>query len=254
MPGSENSDNTQEPCANPDPNRYVWIPAGTFTMGSPADEVEKDSDERPQTVVTLTQGFWMSKCQTTQAEYVAVMGSNPSFFRGDVKRPVEQVGWNDAIDYCGKMTVRMRASGRLPENYEYRLPTEAEWEFACRAGAETRFSFGDDYGGLGQHAWFIGNSGKTTQPVGCKPPNAWGLHDMHGNVWEWCSDWYGESLPGGSVNDPRGPATGLRRVNRGGGWLSIGWYCRSASRFYVWSVGRMNALGFRPVIAPSQAK
>lgn len=248
--GEENCASAHEPSVNPEPQSFVWIPPGTFIMGSPANEVDKDSDERPQTEVTLTHGFWMSKHPTTQEEYQLVMGRNPSFFKSNDRRPVEQVRWNDAVDYCAKITLRMHEAGRLPTGFECRLPTEAEWEYACRAGSKSKFFFGDDYANLGQYAWFVGNSGKMTQPVEKKLPNAWGLHDMHGNVWEWCLDWYSDSLPGGNLTNPRGPSTGLRRVNRGGGWFSIGWYCRSASRFYVWAVDKMNGLGFRPVIAP----
>jgi formylglycine-generating enzyme required for sulfatase activity len=214
--------NTSEPAVNPDPTHLVWINAGTFTMGSPTNEVDRNADEGPQTQVTITLGFWMSKYKTTQEEYLGVTGSNPSYFIGDLKRPVEQISWNDATNYCGKLTVRERADGRLPVGYVYRLPTEAEWEYACRAGTTTRFSYGDDagYTQLSNYAWYWDNSYTTVKPsgvsldieghyytthsVGHKKPNAWGLYDIHGNVWEWCLDWYSGSLPGGSVTDPRG--------------------------------------------------
>jgi formylglycine-generating enzyme required for sulfatase activity len=250
--GNDNGTKVLEPFASPDPLCFVWIQPGVFTLGSPPNQVDKDSDESPQTTVSLTRGFWMSKHPTTQEEYLAVTGSNPSYFRGTLKRPVEQVGWNEAVEYCSKETSRLQNAGRLPAGYECRLPTEAEWEYACRAGSGTKFGHGDDYGKLGDYAWFAGNSGKMTQPVEKKLPNAWGLYDMHGNVWEWCLDWYSEALPGGRVADPQGQAEGLRRVNRGGCWSSIGWYCRSSTRFYVWATGKMNGLGFRPVIAPSR--
>ena len=130
----ENNGNTNEPPVNPDPAHLVWIKAGTFVI------------QGPQTQVTLSQGFWMSKYETTQEEYLAVMGNNPSFFTGDLKRPVERVTWSDATNYCGKLTILERAAGRLPVGYVYRLPTEAEWEYCCRAGTTTRFSYGDDPG------------------------------------------------------------------------------------------------------------
>ncbi len=257
---------------NPDPQHLVWITAGTFTMGSPATEKDRNSNEGPQTVVTITKGFWMAKYETTQGEYQSVMGSNPSYFTGDLQRPVEQVSWSDATNYCGKLTERERAAGRLPAGYEYRLPTEAEWEYACRAGTMTRFSYGDDPGNtsLKDYAWYVDNSYATikppgvsedyfgdghyytTHPVGKKLPNAWGLYDMHGNVWEWCQDWYADLLPGGSVSDPRGPNTGSYRVDRGGGWGHYSWRCRSACRDNDWPVLRHYALGFRPVLAPGQ--
>jgi formylglycine-generating enzyme required for sulfatase activity len=195
----------------------------------------------------------MSKYETTQEEYQTVMGNNPSYFTGDLKCPVEQVTWYDATNYCGKLTAKERAVGRLPAGYEYRLPTEAEWEYACRAGTTTRFSYGDDpsYTQLGEYAWYALNSGNTTHPVGVKKPNAWGLYDMHGNVWEWCGDWY-DPYPGGSVTDPRGPHTGSFRVDRGGGWYDGARRCRSAYRRCEWADYRYGGMGFRLVLAPGQ--
>ncbi len=233
----------------------VWINPGTFTMGSPSTEWHRFDDEGPQTRVTISPGFGMSKYETTQEEYLEVMGENPSYFTGDLKRPVEQVTWNDAANYCAKLTARERAAGRLPAGYEYRLPTEAEWEYACRAGTTTRFSFGDDlqYTNLGKYAWYDRNSMGQTHPVGVKAPNAWGLYDMHGSVFEWCLDWYGD-YPGGSVTDPRGPSTGSHRVIRGGGWNHDGWNCRSTARSSDSPDSRCKKTGFRPVLAPSQPK
>jgi formylglycine-generating enzyme required for sulfatase activity len=240
----------EPPVFQPDTNRWVWIPPGTFTMGSPATEQDRDSDEGPQTVVTITRGFWMGRYEVTQAEYQAVMGSNPSYFKGDLNRPVEQVSWNDAINYCGKLTERERQAGRLPAGYEYRLPTEAQWEYVCRAGTTTRFSYGDDpgYSQLGNYAWYYANSGGTTHAVGLKQPNGWGLYDMSGNVLEWCLDWYASSLSGGSVNDPTGPSLGSIRVNRGGGCNGSGRHCRSAYRTGDDPDFRYNGLGFRLVL------
>jgi formylglycine-generating enzyme required for sulfatase activity len=182
------------------PAGMVFIPAGTFTMGSPSTELDRYSNEGPQTQVTISQGFWMGKYEVTQGEYQAVMGSNPSAFPGDLQRPVEMVSWVDATNYCGKLTQQARKAGKLPSGYVYRLPTEAEWEYGCRAETTTRFGYGDDpsYTRLGNYAWYDSNSGQTTYPVGRKQPNAWGLYDMYGNVWEWCLDWYGP-YPGGSV-------------------------------------------------------
>ncbi|MEK7677240.1 MAG: SUMF1/EgtB/PvdO family nonheme iron enzyme [Verrucomicrobiota bacterium] len=236
----------------PVPN-MVLIPAGTFTMGSPANETDRYSDEGPQTQVTISGGFWMGKHEVTQGEYLDVMGSNPSYFKGDTNRPVEQVSWVDATNFCARLTARERAAGRLGASDVYRLPTEAEWEYGARAGSTTRFSYGDDpgYVKLGDYAWFSGNSGSTTHPVGLKLPNAWGLHDMSGNVWEWCLDWYG-SYPGGSLTDPRGPATGSNRVDRGGGWGGGGRGCRSAYRNGDTPDSRNGDLGFRVVLAPGQ--
>jgi formylglycine-generating enzyme required for sulfatase activity len=238
---------------SPDTNKFVWIAPGTFTMGSPASEQDRQSDEGPQTVVTVTRGFWMGRYEVTQGEYQAVMGSNPSYFGGDLNNPVEMVSWYDATNYCGKLTEAERAAGRLPAGYVYRLPTEAEWEYACRAATATRFSYGDDpgYSQLGNYAWYLSNSEGRTHAVGLKQPNGWGLCDMAGNVLEWCLDWYG-TYPGGSVSDPVGPTTGSDRVFRGGGWTYGGGECRSALRPRNPPVNGYADLGFRAVLAPDQ--
>jgi formylglycine-generating enzyme required for sulfatase activity len=231
------------------PQNMVWIAPGTFTMGSPSNETHRDSREGPQTKVTISRGFLMSKYEVTQAQYKAVMGTNPSHLKGDNK-PVEKVSWDDAVVYCAKLTGKEKAAGRLPAGYEYRLPTEAEWEYGCRAGTTTAFSFGSDESQLGEYAWYRDNSGSTSHPVGQKKPNGWGLYDMHGNIWEWCQDWYG-NYPGGSVTDPQGPGTGSYRVGHGGSWGSIARYCRSAYRSSNGPGGRYIDLGFRPVLAPT---
>ena len=239
---------------NPDPANLAWIPPGQFTMGSPASEQDRESDESPQTQVRISQGFWMSKYEVTQGNYQALMGINLSYFKADLRLPVEQVTWFEAVDYCAKLTVRERAAGRLPAGYAYRLPTEAEWEYACRAGTATRFYYGDDpnYTDLGQYAWYDSNSGNQTHPVGLKRSNKWGLYDLSGNVREWCMDWYDYSYPGGSVTDPTGPVGGLYRVIRGGDWPDGGKYCRSACRGGTTPNVRYSSVGFRPVLAPGQ--
>src|SRR5215510_10182315 len=167
------------------PTNLVFIPPGTFRMGSPTND-----EEGPQTAVTISRGFWVGKYEVTQGEYLTVMGTNPSGFKGDTNRPVETVSWFNATNYCGKLTQRERAAGRIATNSVYRLPTEAEWEYACRAWTSTRFSYGDDpdYTSLSDYAWYDSNSGGTTHPVGQKLPNPWGLYDMHGNVWKWVAD------------------------------------------------------------------
>ena len=212
---------------------FVWVPPGQFQMGSTSSEA--DGDERPLTQVRISRGFWMGKYEVTQAQWQAVMGSNPSRFTncgGDC--PVEQVSWEDVQEFIGKLNAR---SGGRP----YRLPTEAEWEYAARAGTTE-----ERHGDLDAIAWYSRNSGGTTHPVGEKAANAWGLHDMIGNVWEWVQDWYG-SYPGGSVTDPTGPGSGSGRVLRGGSWIYFARYCRSAFRGRNSPGNRSNTLGFRLV-------
>ena len=189
---------------------FIPIPPGSFMMGSPSNESGRYDNEK-QHRVTLTKGFHMQTTEVTQRQWKAVMGNNPSNFKncGD-NCPVEEVSWNDVQDFIRKLNQREGGS-------KYRLPTEAEWEYAARAGTTTRFSFGDDEGRLGEYAWYSGNSGRKTHSVGQKTPNAWDLYDMHGNVWEWCQDWYGD-YPSGSVTDSIGPSSGSRRVIRGGSW------------------------------------
>jgi formylglycine-generating enzyme required for sulfatase activity len=190
-----------------EPTNMVFIPPGTFRMGSPTNEAERTTDEGPQTAVTISRGFWMGKYLVTQGDYLAVVGINPSHFTGDPSLPVETVSWSDATNYCGVLTQRERAAGRIATNLVYRLPTEAEWEYACRAWTSTRFSYGDDpsYTNLTNYAWYEENSDLMTHPVGQKLPSLWGLYDMHGNIFEWCQDWYGP-YPGGIALDPQGAA------------------------------------------------
>jgi formylglycine-generating enzyme required for sulfatase activity len=233
------------------PTNTLFIPPGTFRMGSPSNELDRFDWEGPPTAVTIRRGFWMGIHEVTQGEYEERMGNNPSAFPGNDRHPVEQVSWDDAQDYCAALTEHERAAGRIPINAVYRLPTEAEWEYACRAWTSTRFSHGDDpgYQELSEYAWHWHNSGLTTQPVGQKLPNPWGLHDLHGNVWEWCQDGWSEHLPGGTVVDPWTPATGPDRVLRGGGWSYEPKNCRSASRSRAASGDRFHGFGFRIVLA-----
>jgi formylglycine-generating enzyme required for sulfatase activity len=216
----------------PLPN-MVFIPPSTFTMGTPTNEANRHADEGPQTTVTISHGFWMGKYEVTQREYLAVVDSNPSGFPGDLDRPVESVSWLDATNYCALLTRQELAVGHIPPGSHYRLPTEAEWECAARAGTTTRFSYGNDpnFTGLTNHAWYWFNSGFGTHPVGQKLPNPWGLYDMEGNVLEWTLDWYGP-YPGGSVTDPQGPASNVQgvKVIRGGAWDAGEADCRSGRR------------------------
>ena len=212
----------------------VPIAGGTFSMGS----MSGGSDEQPVTTVTL-RPFWLAKTEVTQAQWEAVMGSTSSNFRGG-QLPVENVSWDDAMEFCRKLTERERQAGRLPSGTIYTLPTEAQWEYACRAGTT-----GDYAGEVDAMAWYAKNSGAATHEVGTKQANAWGLHDMHGNVWEWCADWYADKLPGGSVSDFKGAASGSVRVARGGSWRSDAANCRSADRDWISPGYRNDYLGFR---------
>jgi len=255
----------------------VTIPAGTFMMGSPESESNRDSDET-QHSVTLS-GFKMSKYQVTQEQYQAVMGSNPSYFSSNPqsgetqgKRPVEQVSWYDAIVFCNRLSIKEgltpaysiggktdpTAWGKAPKDNDatwdaviivagsngYRLPTEAQWEYACRAKTTTAYNTGatisDNTG------WLDSNSNYKTHEVGKKPANAWGLHDMHGNVWEWCWDWYGD-YSNSAQTDLMGASSGSYRVRRGGSWDSSAEFLRSAIRGYISPSDWYYFLGFRLV-------
>jgi len=212
-------------------SNMVFIAPGSFTMGSAASDPDRFNDEGPQTSVTLSDGFLIGQYLVTQGLYQSVTGLDPSSFAGEPQLPVEQVSWFEATNFCHVLTDCERAAGRLPAGCVYRLPTEAEWEYACRAGTTTRFYYGDDlsYAALPDHAWYLDNS-EGTHPVGQKPPNPWGLYDMEGNVWEWCMDWYRPGYAGGTAIDPVGPTSGSNRVLRGGSWLDDARFCRSACR------------------------
>ena len=236
------------------PTNMAFIPPGTFTMGSPTNEVDRDVNEGPQTRVQLSRGFWIGKYEVTIAEYLDVTGTNPSEFPGDLSNPVSSVSWPDATNYCWMLTQRELAAGRIPAGSQYRLPTEAEWECAARAGTSTRFHFGDDplYSDLPKFAWQSFEGGLTVHPVGRKLPNPWGLYDMAGNVFEWCQDWLGP-LPGGSVTDPQGPPSNAIgwKVMRGGAFDFGGSACRSASRNFFGNHPALKDwnLGFRVVLS-----
>jgi len=247
------------------------IPAGEFFMGSPDDAIEAETNEKPSHRVRISKPFYLGVCEVTQAQYEAVMGNNPSHFSANGggkdrvagqstdRYPVENVSWLDAIQFSNKLS---EMEGRKPfyeidgkdirvpdwNGQGYRLPTEAEWEYACRANASTptRFSFGDNMAELGLYGWFDGNSGQRTHSVSQKRPNGFGLYDMHGNVFEWCWDWYGEGYYNQSAEDDlTGPAGGSLRVLRGGSWWRGPRDCRSAYRHRDTPVLRNFDLGFR---------
>jgi formylglycine-generating enzyme required for sulfatase activity len=218
----------------------VFIPAGEFIMGSPDSDSAAFPWEKPQHRVRITKPFFMGKYLVTQEQWKSVMGNNPSQFKG-LKNPVETVSWDDCQEFLVKLNGKF-GTGRE----EFQLPTEAQWEYACRAGSTTRYYFGNETLGLSEYAWYRGNSGWKTQPVGENKPNAWGLYDTHGNVWEWCSDWYDDRYNAGSpTDDPPGPSRGSDRVSRGGGWSDAALDCRSAFRYGHQPDHRGGNLGFR---------
>ena len=226
---------------------FVWIEPGTFAMGSPESEPEL-RNERPQHQVTITRGFYLGKYEVTQEQWEAVMGTRPwedkNWVHSHPRHPAVYISWDAAEEFVARLN---QSAGEGT----YRLPTEAEWEYACRAGTVTRWSFGEGETRPGEHAWYRGNIGEGihARPVGTKRPNPWGLHDMHGNVWEWCSDWYGSDYYRSSAKvDPEGPASGSARVLRGGSWVTNPWYCRSAYRLWITPECRFSIFGFRPVV------
>ncbi len=223
--------------------KMVLIPAGEFLMGSPDSDEDADTREKPQHRVKITRPFYLGVSPVTQEEYERVMGKNPSGCKGDRQRPVETVSWNDAAEFCRRLSEK--------EGKTYRLPTEAEWEYACRAGRTTKWCFGDSQSQLADYAWYDDNSGGTTHPVGEKKPNAWGLYDMHGNVYEWCDDWYDQDYYSASpAADPKGPDSTAYRVLRGGSWFDFPGLSRSAYRDWDSPVFRYHGYGFRLARTP----
>lgn len=212
----------------------VWVEGGTFRMGATSEQGSEISDEKPVHSVTLS-GYYIGKTEVTQALWQAVMGSNPSYFEGD-DLPVEQVSWDDCQEFIRKLN---SLTGQ-----NFRLPTEAEWEFACRGGNNSR---GYKYSGsnyIDNVAWYDGNSGDKTHPVATKSPNELGIYDMSGNVWEWCADWYGDYSSGRQTN-PKGPYGGSLRVGRGGSWFIYAGFCRSSYRISFVPTFRYYYLGLR---------
>ncbi|MBL9198947.1 MAG: formylglycine-generating enzyme family protein [Opitutaceae bacterium] len=241
----------------------VAIQPGTFLMGSPAGEIDRTPGEGPQTKVTLTRPFWLAATEVTQEQWAAVMTGvpDPSHFKGP-RLPVDRVAFDEAIEFCARLNARFAAE--LPPGVKFTLPTEAQWEYACRAGTTGPYA-----GNIDEMSWYQANSGCTpirdaagkitgynddgsSKPVATKKPNAWGLYDMHGNVWEWCLDFKFEQLPGGAVSDLRGPPNGTEHARRGGGWKGVATDGRSADRHWSKPDARGRGLGFRiaAVFAP----
>jgi formylglycine-generating enzyme required for sulfatase activity len=260
---------------------FCWCPPGKFTMGSPTGELGRESDEN-QVEVKLSKGFWLAKTEVTQGQWKAaggidVSGRPPAFSDGKIQYtweqisaegiraanfeggdlPLERVDWNEVRDWCLGMTERFRNDGQVGEGWKLALPTEAQWEYACRAGTNTALNNGRNLTSkegacrnLDEVGWYDQNSGKRPHAVGTKKANAWGLHDMHGNVFELCADWYGAELAGGV--DPQGAASGVHRAGRGGSWDGAASFCRVANRGRNLPDYRLIFLGFRPALVPSE--
>jgi formylglycine-generating enzyme required for sulfatase activity len=262
--------------------KLVWCSPGIFRMGSanrvgddvevveqhvPMDDDETDGEEPefetivneiPAVNVFLRRGYWLGRYEVTQAEWKQVTATElwkgKRFAKEGDDLPAAYVSWNDAMKFCSKLTEQERQASRLPDGWEYTLPTEAQWERACRARTETVFSFGDDESQLGEYAWFEENALMANEPyahrVGQKEPNPWGLHDMHGNVWEWCRDFYAEKLPGGI--DPQVTEKASHRVARGGSWRHDASLCHSAFRGRSPPGVRAGRIGFRVALSSVQ--
>ena len=241
--------------------RLVLIPPGEFIMGLPEDAKRRRDFEGPQHSVRMTKPFYLAVYPVTQEEYERMMETNPSSFSHDgrnawrvweldtSRHPVEHVSWNDAVDFCRKLSA---LPAERSADREYRLPTEAEWEYACRAGTTTAYSFGDDPSELDEYGWHLGNSKQRTHRVGQKRPNPWGLYDMHGNLFDWCADWFDPEYYANSPgDDPQGPASGSGRVCRGGSWMSGAELHRSGGRFQSMPDSQQRLHGFRIALTPA---
>jgi len=233
---------------------FVWVPDGCFQMGSPPNEPGRDSDENPLHEVCV-QGFWIGKYEVTQAQWLQVMGENPSFFKetspakNSLAYPVENISWDDTQEFLKKLN-SVGAGSNPP--LQFRLPTEAEWEYACRAGSQTAYYFGNDAAQLKEYAWYLENADGQTHPIGERQPNAWGIYDMHGNVWEWCADAWNETYIG-HPTDGSARIAGedeMRRVARGGALNNLPWFLRCADRHWDWRDNRNFARGVRLVREP----
>ncbi len=245
-PGQVRNDNGLE-------TKFVWAPPGQFEMGSPTSEPVRYDNEN-EVFVILTKGFWLGQHEVTQGEWKRVMRTMPWSGMKNIEEgnnyAATHVTWQDAMTFCGKLTQSEHEAGRLPVGWVYTLPTEAQWEYACRAGKTSIFSFGDDPSVLSRYAWWGGLVGRGSamaehyaHAVAQKAPNEWGLYDMHGNVWEWCRDKYADHLSPGP--DPVGPSVGPFRVYRGGGWSDSAGYCRTARRSGDDPGSRLDNVGFR---------
>jgi len=241
--GCDSSSTPELPVPVP-PKPFVFNPSIQLVAVDPGRYVRVTDGQQS---ITLTKRFWIGTHEITQKEYESLMGDNPSFFKGE-SLPVEKVKFEQAVAFCNALTIRDRKEGRIRQDMIYRLPTEAEWEFACLGGATTPFSFGQE-SSAAEFVWSAENCVDKTQPVGKKKPNAWGLYDMHGNVWEWVVDWFAPHPKDTQLTDPEGPPTGEHKVFKGGGWSHEAKFSRATSRFMMAPDMGINFVGFRLVLS-----
>lgn len=235
---SGNSTNLETLTSSSSCMEFVLIPPGEFDVGSPSAEMDRSDYESPTHKVTIKNPFYMGKSSVTQKQWKMIMGNNPSHFKGE-DRPVEMVSWNEVQEFIKKLNAAESTD-------KYRLPSEAEWEYVCRAGTQTRYSFGDDESKLNEYAWYAENSGSKTHPICRKKPNSWGLYDMHGNVWEWVQDkWHEKYNVPPSDGNAWEEGNCFDRVSRGGSWYCNVGFCRSAGRFRRAPESLFSNLGFR---------
>jgi formylglycine-generating enzyme required for sulfatase activity len=235
---ADNSDDTEIFTSPSTGMQFVLIPAGEFEMGSPSEEKERSDSESPTHKEAIQNSFYMGRSAVTQKQWKTIMKNNPSHFKGE-DRPVEMVSWEDAQRFITKLN-------EIEGTDKYRLPSEAEWEYACRAGTQTRCFFGNDESKLNEYAWYVENSGGKTHAAGLKKPNPWGLYDMHGNVWEWVQDRWHENYSGAPSDGSAWEEGNCPdRVSRGGSWYCTTEFCRSAGRFRREPESRFGNLGFR---------
>ena len=228
------------------PKPFVFNPSVNLVAIDPGRFIRVTDTQQN---ITISQKFWIGTHEITQSKFEAVMGSNPSFFKGE-NLPVEKVSFDQAVEFCKALTIKDLGEGRIRQNMIYRLPSEAEWEFACLGGANSPFSFGE-VSQANDYAWSAENAADKTQSVGQKQPNAWGLYDMHGNVWEWVLDWFAPHPKDHQLIDPVGPPSGEHRVFKGGGWYHEAKFSRANSRFMMAPDMGINFVGFRVVLSES---
>jgi formylglycine-generating enzyme required for sulfatase activity len=227
--------------------QMIWVPPGKFVMGSPKSEPGHRLDEEELHQVIISRGFWIGQFEVSQAQFETILGENPSTFK-DPLMPVHKVNWEEAMEFCEALTDREKSVNRMPDKWGFNLPTEAQWEYACRADTTTVFHFGNEAEELSQYGWFVDNSDGSPKTIGTKKPNAWGIHDLHGNMGEWCFDWYGKAYPVDGSVDPITKKASAFKVFRGGTYTDISDRCRAAYRNRITPDTRNPWIGFRVVL------